>query len=396
VCAVVESGGGLIELVRAAAGALGASIVLLDRTSSVLAVAARSPAEESSLLDRGAGVQDVELRVADHAVGHLRLRPREQPPAPSLLRAVAALVALEAERMRGPDRASQEATGAFVRSLLARELTGREELVAAGREVGIDLSKGGVVVVLRAHHVAPGEDRWRERLIAVAQRAARATVPGTIAVLGPGDERPVAEVVALVPDPDEEAARRVAEAVVHELEAGLSGLRISAGVSRRTPDPVDLHRAGNEALLAANVAEGDTGRPVLAFEQTGAYRLLLSAMSEDPDELRQFFADTLQPVIAYDEQYETDLVQTLATYLEADGNVAGTAQRLFTHRHTVRYRLERVRELSGHDVTSSDGREKLSLGLKAMRVLGVPPPRGPATERGAEAGRVPRESKDRG
>ena len=49
-----------------------------------------------------------------------------------------------------------------------------------------------------------------------------------------------------------------------------------------------------------------------------------------------------------------------------------------------------MRELTGLDVGSSDGREKLSLGLKAMRVLGIARPRGPATEAGAEGGRVPR------
>ena len=47
------------------------------------------------------------------------------------------------------------------------------------------------------------------------------------------------------------------------------------------------------------------------------------------------------------------------------------------------------------DVGSTDGRERLSLGLKAMRVLGVVPPGGPAQEPGAEAGRVPKEEKDR-
>jgi len=53
-------------------------------------------------------------------------------------------------------------------------------------------------------------------------------------------------------------------------------------------------------------------------------------------------------------------------------------------------RLERVRELSGLDVGSTDGREKLSRGLKAMRVLGVAAPGGPATEPGTGAGRVPK------
>ncbi len=83
-------------------------------------------------------------------------------------------------------------------------------------------------------------------------------------------------------------------------------------------------------------------------------------MSDNPRELQRFYAETVEPLVAYDEQYETELVRTLETFLDADGNVAGTAQRLFTHRHTIYYRLERVRELSGLDVGSSDGREKLS------------------------------------
>jgi DNA-binding PucR family transcriptional regulator len=170
----------------------------------------------------------------------------------------------------------------------------------------------------------------------------------------------------------------------------LSGYTFALGRSRVTAEPGELPRAASEALLAANVAHGSRDGVALAFEQTGAYRLLLSAMSENPDELRRFYSETVEPLVAYDEQYETDLVLTLETFLEADGNVAGTAQRLFTHRHTIYYRLERIRELCGLDVSSSDGREKLSLGLKSMRVLGIVSPGGPASEEGAEAGRVPR------
>ena len=180
-------------------------------------------------------------------------------------------------------------------------------------------------------------------------------------------------------DPD--LGRRAAEAVLRELEAGLSRFVLSVALSRPAPDPVDLHRAGAEALLAANVAVAQDDQ-VLAFEETGAYRLLLPAMSEDPGELQRFHDETVAPLVAYDDQYETELVKTLESFLEADGNVAKTASKLFTHRHTVRYRLERVRELTGLDVGSTDGRERLGLGLKAMRVLGIALPQGPASERG--------------
>ncbi len=111
-------------------------------------------------------------------------------------------------------------------------------------------------------------------------------------------------------------------------------------------------------------------------------------MSEDPSELERFYEETVAPLSAYDEQYETELVATVEAYLDNDGNVTPTAETMFTHRHTIRYRLERVRDLCGHDISSTEGREKLGLGLKAMRVLGIAPPRGPAMEAGARGGKV--------
>jgi DNA-binding PucR family transcriptional regulator len=298
---------------------------------------------------------------------------------------------LELERSRAPEWASEEVASAFVTDVLTRKVTDRGDIVARGAELGADLAGGGAVVVVRAHHFAPVEEDWRGRVLAAAERAARASAPGSLAAVldEPG------QVVVLLPAGADSDVRRVAEAIGRELGSALHGFTFAIGHSRPAGDPVDLYRAGNEALLAANVAEGrpagdEAGPAVLAFEDTGAYRLLLPAMSEDAAELQRFYAETIAPLVAYDEQYETDLVQTLETFLDADGNVAGTAQRLFTHRHTVRYRLERVRDLTGLDVGSTDGREKLSLGLKAMRVLGIAARGGPASEQGAGGGRVPR------
>src|SRR5689334_9978148 len=72
----VESGSGLPEVVRAASRALDASLVLIDRSSSVLAVAARSTADERALMTDASGVATHELRVGDSVVGRLRLRGR--------------------------------------------------------------------------------------------------------------------------------------------------------------------------------------------------------------------------------------------------------------------------------------------------------------------------------
>jgi sugar diacid utilization regulator len=393
----VESGAGLPEVIRAAARALDeASLALTDRSGAVLAVAARSPADERSLLADGDGVEQHDLRVADEQVGQLRLRMRSEAdlPSPMVLRLILTLVASEVQRVRAPARASELAVAEFLKDLLSRRLTDGAEVVARADELGADVRPGAAVVVVRAQLHVPAEEGWRERVVTVAERGARAAAPAAVTGSSGRAEAVGSEVVVLVPGEDPGAAERVAESLLRELGAALPGHSFALGRSRLATDPADLARAANEALLAANVAEGDArtddGHKVMAFDDTGAYRLLLSAMSEDPAELQRFYAETIEPLVAYDEQYETDLVVTVEAFLDADGNVAGTAQRLFTHRHTIRYRLERVRELSGLDVGSTDGREKLSLGLKAMRVLGIAARGGPATEQGAGGGRVPR------
>src|SRR5689334_8767391 len=391
----VESGLGLPEVVRAASRALDASLVLIDRSSSVLAVAARSTADERALMSDASGVATHELRVGDSVVGRLRLRGRGGDPSPALLRVVTTLIASEVERLRAPERASEQAQAAFLAAVLRREVTDRGDIVARAAELGVEVGAGSAVVVVRAHHYAPADEDWRARVLAAAERAARTSAPGSLAAVVDTPTDSAGHVVVLLPAEGEEEVRRVASAIARELRSSLHGFTFAVGHSRVATDPVDLYRAGNEALLAANVAEAAEDDTVLAFEETGAYRLLLPAMSEDPAELQRFFAETVEPLVTYDEQYDTDLVQTLETFLDADANVAGTAARLFTHRHTIRYRLERVKDLTGLDVSSTDGREKLGLGLKAMRVLGIAAPRGPATEAGAKGGRVPRETKDR-
>ena len=385
----VESGAGLPEVVRAAGKALEASLAVTDAWGATLAVAARSPAEERALLSKGEGVSSIPLRVADAVVGTLHMRAKTAPSA-SMQRLLVTMIASEVERVRAPERVSETAAADFMGALLRRELTEREELIAQARELSLEVADGASVIVARAHPQTPTDEGWRARVRAVSERGARAVVSRSIAALSDRDGTVGAEVLLLVPGGEEPLAARAAEAVLRELEAALAGYTFAIGRSRIAEDPVDLPRAVAEALLAANVAQGGSDGPALAFEQTGAYRLLLSAMSENPAELQRFYAETVEPLVAYDEQYETDLMRTLETFLEADGNVAGTAQRLFTHRHTIYYRLERVRDLSGLDVSSSDGREKLSLGLKSMRVLGISSAGGPALEAGAEGGRVPR------
>jgi sugar diacid utilization regulator len=386
----VQSGAGLPETARRAAAALGAIVALIDSRGAVLAVAAGSPSEERELLSKAEGVTTIDLRVSEAVVGQLRFKPRGDVPEPSLLRLVTTLLALEVERTRAPERAGEAAVGSFVNAVLSGEIPDRRDLLARGKELGVDLEQGGSVLVVKLHPVQPAEGDWQARALTVVGRAARGVAPGSLAALQ--NEH----IAVIVPGADAALGRRAGEGALRAIDDTMPEFVAVAGRSRVAADPVELHRAAAEALLAANVAEpapGEEGRS-LSFDDTGAYRLLLPAMSEDPAELERFYSDTIAPLVAYDEQYGTELVVTLETFLANDASMAATYKQLYTHRHTIRYRLERIRELTGLDVNSTDGRERLSLGLKAMRVLGVRAPSAPVFEPGAERGRVPRPPKD--
>src|SRR5215213_408861 len=347
----VESGAGLPAVARAASRALDASVIVLDTGSSVLAVACASPEDERAVMAGEAGTENVELRVADAEVGRLRYRPRGEPPPGALLRLVGNLIGLELERSRAPERATEAAVGDFIQDLLARRITDRENIIARAAELGCDLGGGATALLVRARPQGPEEGDWRARVLTLAERGARAIDRGSLAALaeagwsrhgasGPNEDAGLLaerELVILAPGSDPAIGRRAATAVLHELEASLPGFMVTVARSRYTAEPADMHRAGAEALLAANVAEA-RGLVELSFEETGAYRLLLPAMAEDPRELQGFFDETVAPLVTYDEQYETELVRTLETFLDADGNVARTSEKLFTHRHTIRYR----------------------------------------------------------
>ena len=98
-------------------------------------------------------------------------------------------------------------------------------------------------------------------------------------------------------------------------------------------------------------------------------------LASHPQEVRSFYEDTVEPLVRYDEQYSTDLLGTLSAYLGNNCNMNATAQSIHAHRHTVGYRLDRVRELTGLDPLRSEDRERLGLGLKAYRIIAPSLPR---------------------
>src|SRR5439155_8760037 len=121
-----------------------------------------------------------------------------------------------------------------------------------------------------------------------------------------------------------------------------------------------------EARYALQVCRTE-GREQAEFADLGTYQLLLSL--QDPDALRTFADSVLAPVDRYDREHGGDLLPSLQAFLERNARWEAAAAELYVHRHTLRYRMRKVEELTGRDLTSARDRMELFLALRARDLL---------------------------
>jgi hypothetical protein len=231
--------------------------------------------------------------------------------------------------------------------LVADVLAGRIDPATAARRAhaaGCDLHDG---VVAGATEVR--SSRPREAVAVVSEQC-----PGALAELA-GDR-----LYALLPrtTPPEPLAERLRSYG-------------PTAISSSYTEGKDLGRALHEAELMLDVIARDaqTAREIENGSGSEVYRLLFRVLASRPEEVLSFYEDTIAPVARYDSQYSGELVATLEAYLANDCNMNATARAIYAHRHTIAYRLERVKELTRLDPASTEDRERLGLGLKALRIV---------------------------
>jgi sugar diacid utilization regulator len=169
-------------------------------------------------------------------------------------------------------------------------------------------------------------------------------------------------------------AARPASGATHrwpELPAALARIRPGTtgflGVGTVCPTPADLPRSYTEALHALAVRESSESPGLTCFEDLGVLRLLFPGAEHR--EVDQFVRDWLGSLIDYDRIKGTDLVTTLSHYFDSAGNYDKTAASLHIHRSTLRYRIKRIRELTGHELGAVDCRLNLQVATRAWQVL---------------------------
>jgi hypothetical protein len=260
--------------------------------------------------------------------------------------AIAALTEVAVAEAR--DETEQSLRGSFLEEVLSRPELESSEIERRAARLGFDLDAGYVALCADAGDRGPGR----------VTAALMADVPGVLV------QASAQRVHALLPGAPE-AARRVAARLGRHVALGLSSYRSGAA---------DVRRALEEAELVLGVTAAGGGPPGEEIGQS-TYRLLFRVLASHPQEVRSFYDDTVEPLVRYDEQYSTDLLGTLSAYLDNNCNMAATASAIHAHRHTVGYRLERVRDLTSLDPLRSEDRERLGLGLKAYRIIAPTLPR---------------------
>lgn len=289
---------------------------------------------------------------------------------PALTRMVVERVALacglELLKQRTAFEVEQRLRGNFLDNLLTTGMD-RDFLCRWASHLGLALGETGHRFFLVQPCVSPtsdGEGRLtslQDRLQRIVQEAvAEAGVHALVVVRGGG-------VVALADAAEQERVNALTERILARTKKARTPVWI--GVSRPFRGPESAPETYEEcrSLLGA-VREGRTGGPVVQVDRTGAMQLLSKVASRG--ELTRFAEELLGPLERYDRSHGSDLVRTLHLYLQLEGNLQQTAQKLNISISGLKYRLQRIEEVGGLNLDSPDQRFDLMLALR-IRFLGA-------------------------
>jgi sugar diacid utilization regulator len=278
--------------------------------------------------------------------------PRDWPPGVAdAVDEVCALLAME-RATRSESRRTEER---LLREALELLRTGRiPDADRHLRSLGLDLRTPIAGVVVSAHHT-----RYGAELAAV--------VLDDIAEEIPGSSTPIAQDDAylLLLAGHDRSARQLADRVrgaVSRLSPLLTNGWVTAGIGLPAVGAAHLRTSLEEAHHAHRLAGiGEGGVRIATGEDLSSHLLLMASV---PDDVRRVFRDRLLGVLeTYDAQHGSNLIDTLTAFLRASGSWIRCAEELQIHVSTLRYRLSRVEQLTGHNLATFSDRVDFWLAL---------------------------------
>ena len=276
-----------------------------------------------------------------------------------VLHQAVSVVALELLRRRVASSTERRLAGDILAEVVSRQLSGAK---LARRLEPFGLGGQVTALVVEAEDGAPSFAGLESALADALEEEA---VSALVAADGP-------LVAALLPGLLEEELFALAGRLQDLLSARLE-TTVAVGAGRAVPAG-DARRAYTEARCALE-ARALTGPPngdgphggVATYRDLGSFALLLSL--QDSDALAQFCESVLGPIENGDSRHADELVRSLSVFLDENGHWERAARRLYCHRHTLRYRMKKIEELTGRDLARAGDRIELWLALRARELV---------------------------
>jgi purine catabolism regulator len=276
------------------------------------------------------------------------------------------IVALELLRARVAGETERRLAGDVLDAIVSGELSGAD----VARRLGpFGLSDEVAAIVLKRGDGSASAAGSVEGALWSALREEAS--PALVASVGP-------LACALVPGGSDEDLVGLGERVAAAAEAELRG-DVRVGIGRATP-ALDARRSFHEArcaleAMALGVAASADGngsgatprRQIATYKDLGSFQLLLSL--QDDEALRLFCDSILGPIEASEGPYGGELMRSLEAFIEENGQWERAARRLYCHRHTLRYRIRRVEELTGRNLGSARDRIEFWLALRGRQLV---------------------------
>jgi hypothetical protein len=284
---------------------------------------------------------------------------------------LAADVALERARLDAARAGDQKLAEAIVGMLgSGGEGAAPAEVASLMRAAGLPPDGRYVVIALAAEAdrmTGPNAGRWRgdlaaELVLPLAPGAVAAPLGEEIILLVPAPEGTGPEDTA-PEDPAHLLAARIRDADP-VVAADRSRIRVTAGVSALAAGVTALGGALQEASSARRLAalRGPAAVAVVTSDEVASHELLLATVPASV--LRSFRERLLSPLLAYDDRHRAELLPTLREFLACSGSWNACAAAMHVHVNTVRYRIRRIEELTGRDLSRLDDQVDFFLALQ--------------------------------
>jgi len=272
------------------------------------------------------------------------------------------IVALELLRGRVAGDTERRLAGDVLASIVSGELGGAE---LARRLEPFGLAGRVAMIVLERPNNGRGSSTPAEDALSTALRDEAA--PALVASAG-------SLTCALVSGMDEDELFALAGRVAAQLPQEL-GEAVRVGIGRSVPGR-DARRSFHEARCALEAValgvsqtagNGSAPQLVASYKDLGSFQLLLSL--QDDEALKLFCDSILGPIERSEGHYGGELMRSLEAFIEENGQWERAARRLYCHRHTLRYRIRRVEELTGRNLGSARDRIEFWLALRGRELV---------------------------